>query len=294
MKIIFSKAFMYHNDPDHIENRKRLRPIIKLIREEKVEYERPYKLDKKIYKILSMAHSWKYIRYIKRVFREAYTNRRIIYIDGDTYISPKSYLSAFYSVLAGIKAIDLIEEEDRIFVPTRPPGHHAGRDGKAGPTQGFCIFNNVAIAAMYARKKYRVLILDIDIHHGNGTEDIVKDKKNVFYISTHAKNYYPLTGDRSYSNIYNYPLEWGITDKEYVELFKSEIVERIKEIDPDIVLVSLGYDMHIEDPLSVFRVTEESYKYVFEYLKRYKTIYFLEGGYNVNIIYRISKILLTI
>jgi len=283
---------MYHNDPNHIENKNRLKPIIRLLKEEKIKYEKPYKLNKKIYKILSLAHSWKYIRMIKRILKEAYNSKKIIYIDEDTYVSPKSYLSSFYSVLAGIKAIDLIEKEDKIFIPTRPPGHHAGRDGKVNSTQGFCIFNNIAITAMYARKKYRVLILDIDIHHGNGTEDIVRNKKNVFYISTHAKNYYPFTGNESYSNIYNYPLEWGISDKEYIELFRREIEEKIKEIDPDMVLVSLGYDMHFEDPLSVFKVTEESYKYIFDFLKKYKCIYFLEGGYNKDIIYRISKILL--
>jgi len=292
MKIIFSKAFMYHNDPNHIENKDRLKPIIRLIREEKIEYLRPYKLDKKIYKILSLAHSWKYIKRIKKIFREAYTNKKIIYIDEDTYISPKSYLSAFYSVLAGIKAVDLIEKEKAIFIPTRPPGHHAGKNGRVSSTQGFCIFNNIAIAAMYARKKYRVLILDIDIHHGNGTEDIVKNKKNVFYISTHAKNYYPFTGKESYSNIYNYPLEWGIDDKDYIELFRREIEKRIEEISPDIILVSLGYDMHVKDPLSVFKITEKTYEYIFSYLKKYRVIYFLEGGYNGDIIYRISKILL--
>jgi len=292
MKIIFSKAFMYHDDPKHIENKNRLRPIIKLIKEGKIKYERPYNLNREIYRFLSLAHSWKYIKKIKRIFKKAYRNRKIIYIDKDTYISPRSYLSSFYSILSGIKAIDMIEEEEKIFVPTRPPGHHVGRNGKVNSTQGFCIFNNIAIAAMYARKRYKTLILDVDIHHGNGTEDIVRNKKNVFYISTHAKNYYPFTGNDSYSNIYNYPLEWRTSDKEYIELFKREIEERIKEIDPDIILVSLGYDMHFEDPLSVFRVTEESYKYIFDFLKKYKCIYFLEGGYNKDIIYRISKILL--
>lgn len=290
MKIIFSKAFMYHNNPKHIENRDRLRPIIRLIKEEKIKYERPYNLNRKIYRFLSLAHSWKYIKKINRIFKKAYKKRKIIYIDKDTYISPRSYLSSFYSVLSGIKAIDI--EEERIFIPTRPPGHHAGRNGKVNSTQGFCIFNNIAIAAMYARKKYRTLILDVDIHHGNGTEDIIKNKKNVFYISTHARDYYPFTGYESYSNIINYPLDWGTDDKEYIKVFKNEIEQKIKEIDPDIILISLGLDMHVKDPLSVFKVTEESYKYVFKSLGGYKTIYFLEGGYNEEVIYIIVKHLL--
>lgn len=293
MIVIFSKKFAYHNDSSHIENNRRIKTIYRAIKESDVKIEKPYKFNKKIYKIINLAHSWKYIKNIKKKMLYSFKNRKILYIDSDTYISPLSYYSVFSSVLSVIKAINIIKEHEKIFIPTRPPGHHAGKNGLANITQGFCIFNNVAIGAMYARKKYRVLILDIDIHHGNGTEEIVRDKKNIFFISTHAKGIYPFTGLSSYKNIINYPLEYGTNDKKYIEIFQ-EILNKIKEIDPDIIFVSLGFDMHHKDPLSVFNVTLDSYKFVFEKLKDFRVIYVLEGGYNLNVLYEGTRILLNI
>ncbi|MEM1895740.1 MAG: hypothetical protein QXR54_00950 [Nanopusillaceae archaeon] len=284
MKIIFSKKFMYHNDPNHIENKSRLFDLLKIIKKE--GYEKPYKINKKVYKLLSLAHSWKYIKKIKKYFKYANKNKKIVYIDEDTYISPYSYLSSFSSIMAAVKALDIIEKEKQIFIPTRPPGHHAGRDGKVDSTLGFCIFNNIAFLAIYARKRYNnILVLDIDIHHGNGTEDILKNVKNINFISTYAKGIYPFPGNsKNIENIYKYPLDFGTDDKKYLEIFRKIMID-IENINPKIILVSLGFDMHYLDPLSVFKITIETYKKIFEYLLPYKVIYLLEGGYNRKVIY---------
>jgi len=162
---------------------------------------------------------------------------------------------------------------------------HAGREGLArAPTQGFCIFNNVAIGAIYASEKYKVCILDIDLHHGNGTEDIVAYKDNIIYISIHAKKIYPGTGYESYANIYNFPLDPGIDNKIYIETV-DKVFKIIESYRPDLILVSLGFDAHMDDPLSVFNIDLEPYKYVFEKLKEYWTIFVLEGGYNLKVLY---------
>ncbi|MGC8965173.1 MAG: histone deacetylase, partial [Brevinematia bacterium] len=185
------------------------------------------------------------------MWKYSYKNNKILYIDEDTYISPLSYFSLLKSVEGILEGIE--SNEKYIFIPTRPPGHHAGINGLVNISQGFCIFNNVAIGAMYARKKYkRVLILDIDIHHGNGTQEIIENKKNIYYISTHAKNIYPFSGLESGNNYFNFPLDQGITDNYYINLFKERIISIIENIDPNIIFVSLGFDMHKDDPLSVF------------------------------------------
>ncbi|MGC9079459.1 MAG: hypothetical protein ACP5G1_01840 [Nanopusillaceae archaeon] len=291
MIIFYSKYFRYHNDKRHIENNNRVKIIEKII---KNKYKKIGKIRKDIYRYISLAHSFKYIKKIKRISKYSMKNNKIVYIDDDTYISPLSY----YSILKSVEGIlESVESNEKfIFVPTRPPGHHAGRNGINNISQGFCIFNNVAIGALYARKFYRsVLILDIDIHHGNGTQEIVENKKKIFFISTHAKNIYPLTGLESGNNYFNFPLDWKTDDKTYIDIFKSKIIPIIEEINPEIIFVSLGFDMHKDDPLSVFNVTLKSYEYIFNYLKKFnKVIYVLEGGYNLEVIFNGVKMLIDI
>jgi len=296
MIVIYDKIFKRHKAPDHIERPSRLKAIIKAAKEENIKIEKPYSLSKKIFKYLNLAHSWGYIKTIRKIFKEAYINRKIIYIDSDTYISPWTWKASYKAVFSVIKAIDLSKEFDKIFCVVRPPGHHAGKEGIANTiSQGFCIFNNVAIGSMYAKKYYKkILILDIDLHHGNGTEDIVKNNKKIKFISIHAKNIYPGTGYESYNNIYNFSLELGSGDKEYIYVLENKIFPIIEEYNPDIILVSLGFDAHKEDPLSPLNVTLESYKKIFEFLKKFKVIYVLEGGYNLKILYQGSKLLFSL
>ena len=282
MIVLYSKYLEYHNDKNHIENNKRIKVIKKLIKD---KYKKIRKIRKDIYRYIHLAHSWKYIRKIKKISRFSFENNKIIYLDQDTYISPLSYFSILKSVEGVLESIE--SKEKYIFIPTRPPGHHVGKNGINNITQGFCIFNNVAIGALYARKIYKnVLILDIDLHHGNGTQEIIENKKNIYYISTHAKNIYPFTGLESGNNYFNFPLDFGTDDLTYIKLFKEKIIPIIEGINPEIILVSLGFDMHKDDPLSVFNITLDSYNFVFEYLRKYnKVVYVLEGGYNTRVIY---------
>ncbi len=296
MIVILSKNLIYHNFRDHIENNQRILPIIKAIKESNVDIKKPYKINRDVYRYIGLAHSWKYIKFIKKIAKRSLKYNETIFIDEDTYISPKSMYSILSSVLSIIKAVDLIEKYNYIFVPTRPPGHHVGRNGYVNISNGFCIFNNVAIGSLYFRKKYRkknILILDIDIHHGNGTQDIIKDKKYIFFISTHAKNIYPLSGFDNGNNYYNFPLEHGIDDYYYLKLFEDKIMDLIKNLDPYIIFVSLGFDMEKRDFLSVFNISLETYKRVFELIKNLnkKAIFVLEGGYNLKVLYEGSKIL---
>jgi len=233
---------------------------------------------------------------MRRIFKEAYIKRKRIYIDSDTYISPWIWRSSYKAVLSVIKAVDLLKEVDKIFCVVRPPGHHAGREGLVNTvSQGFCIFNNAAIGAKYAKRFYsKVLVFDVDLHHGNGTEDIVKYDKNIKFISIHSSGIYPGTGYQSYENIYNFPINPGSNDEDYIKLLDEEVFPIIKEYDPDIVLVSLGFDAHKDDPLSTLNITLESYRRLFEFLKDYKVIYILEGGYNLGVLYEGSRLLFDI
>ena len=175
----------------------------------------------------------------------------------------------------------------------RPPGHHAGKSGIANTiSQGFCIFNNVAIGSLFAKSKGfdRIFALDVDLHHGNGTEDILKSKEGIYYCSIHSSGIYPGTGLESYENIYNFPLSPGSGNKEYLKVL-SKISDLLSKISPDLVFVSLGFDAHRKDPLSPLNITLKVFEKVFKMLKDYRVIFVLEGGYNLRILYKGTKIL---
>ena len=290
--IILDKDFYLHNCPGHLENNKRLEPIENALKELKIEYEGLSEFnEKEAIKYLRLAHKEEYISVMFSLFELAEKNKECLFIDGDTYISEGTRLSALKAVLASIKGA----KEKYLFIATRPPGHHAGKEGRANTiSQGFCIFNNVAIAAKYlANKGKRVAIVDIDLHHGNGTEDIVLGDKRIIYISLHAKDIYPLTGYESKENVYNFPLPIGTNDEEWINTFLLAY-EILEEFNPDYTLVSLGFDSHKEDPLSVFNVSFDSYKFAFEKLKPFEPTYILEGGYNRKILYAGTILLIDI
>ena len=293
MLAIYSKDYLLHKAPNHIERPLRLRPILRALQEENVSIKKPYPISKRVLKYISLAHDLEYVSKIRKCFRLAKKENKIVFIDGDTYISPLSYKSAYKAVLGVVRAVKLVEKYGWIYVVCRPPGHHAGRCGVANTiSQGFCIFNNVAIGALYARSKGydRVLILDIDLHHGNGTEDILKGKEGVVYCSIHASGIYPGTGYESYNNVYNFPVEPGSGNNEYLRIL-SHIFDVIEKYSPELVLVSLGFDAHRNDPLSPLNVTSKVYQMVFKELKKYPTIYVLEGGYNISVLYKGTKLL---
>ena len=182
------------------------------------------------------------------------------------------------------------KEIKNAFCSVRPPGHHCNQNKAAG----FCILNNVAIGAKYLLKKYkykRIAIVDIDVHHGNGTQDIFYDNENVLFISTHQYPFYPGTGSEKekgkFNNIYNIPLPAGTNSEEYLNAFEFAL-KRLKEFKPEFVLISAGFDTDARDPLASFKLETEDYyhitKRILEVSKKFcngKVVSILEGGYDL-------------
>jgi acetoin utilization deacetylase AcuC-like enzyme len=220
------------------------------------------------------------------------------YYDPDTYISENSFEAAMFAAGAVIEAIDRCRkgEIERAFCAVRPPGHHA----EADTAMGFCIFNNIAVGARYAQKVgyNKIFIIDFDVHHGNGTQHIFEEDDTVFYFSTHQYPHYPGTGKdtergkgRGEGFTYNMALRSGSGDKDYYYAYRDILPGLIKNFRPDIILVSAGYDLHVDDPLSGINVTYEGMRNIMRgiLLKRTSTylpsmpyVFALEGGYNLH------------
>lgn len=238
---------------------------------------------------LLWVHDRKYIDHIEA------TAGKTVYLDPDTTASPRTWEAAIMAVGGLISCVEAVfsGKVANAYAFLRPPGHHAEHDR----AMGFCIFNNVAIAAEYALKKHdveRVAIIDFDIHHGNGTQHTFYKRSDVFYISTHRWPFYPGTGRRDERGeglgkgyTLNIPLEHG-TDEEFENIY-SEVVPRVlEEYRPGLILVSAGYDAHESDPLGGFSVTTEGYNYITERLVEAaekccggRIVFALEGGYDV-------------
>lgn len=216
-------------------------------------------------------------------------------LDGDTIMSPGSLNAAFRGVGAACLAVDelMANNIDVAFCATRPPGHHSTHR----QAMGFCIFNHVAIAALYAQERFqlqRIAIVDFDVHHGNGTQDIISGKDGVLYISSHQSPLYPGTGKVSENipgNILNIPLTAGTSDTSYQSIFSEKILPALIEFEPELLLVSAGFDAHCDDPLAGLAFTSETYHWLGTQLKQVADDYchgrllaVLEGGYNLDIL----------
>ena len=238
--------------------------------------------------IILTTHNSDYINFVKNSFpKKGYSS-----LDGDTIISPGSKHATFDAVGSIITAIDGVEKKEfkNAFCPVRPPGHHA-ENNKA---MGFCIFNNIAVGANYLIKKYnykRIAIIDFDVHHPNGSQDIFYENEKVLVISTHQYPYYPGTGSEKekgkYNNICNIPLPAGTNSEEYLNAFEFAL-KRLKEFKPEFILISAGFDAHEDDPLAQFRLKTEDYyhitKRILEISKQFcngKVVSILEGGYDL-------------
>jgi len=220
-------------------------------------------------------------------------------IDSDTLCSTYSYRAATKAVGAGIVALDSIKsgEIERAFCAVRPPGHHAT------PTQamGFCLFNNIAISARYAQKigYQKIMIIDFDVHHGNGTQDTFYHDDTVFYFSSHQAFAYPGTGsesergaERGVGYTANYLLMPDSGDVELLDIYENELSKHVDSFDPDIILVSAGYDLHESDPLAQLNVTTEGIRKIVRLIlgsKEVPFVFFLEGGYDVEALGRNVK-----
>ena len=220
-------------------------------------------------------------------------------IDSDTRCSRDSYRAAIKAVGAGIVALDGFKEGEfrRAFCAVRPPGHHAT------PTQamGFCLFNNIAISARYAQKigYKKVMIIDFDVHHGNGTQDTFYEDETVFYFSSHQAFAYPGTGaegdqgsGKGKGYTANMPVMPDSGDSELLDIYENDLPGYIERFDPDVILVSAGYDLHESDPLAQLNVTTKGIRGIVRAILDSKDVpflFFLEGGYDVEALGRNVK-----
>lgn len=239
---------------------------------------------------ISLVHDFEYV---KKIEKTAGLN---IQLDPDTHASPKSWEVACLAVGGVLAAVDWVTagEDRNAFAFVRPPGHHAER----ARAMGFCLFNNVAIAAEYALRQKgcrRVLIMDYDVHHGNGTQRAFYDRKDVFYISTHRYPFYPGTGSRREEGekegrgyTLNIPFSGGEGDEEYLAVFDREVIPVSADYRPDLILVSAGFDAHRLDPLGGMNVTGAGFAEMTQSLLKLssavcqgRTLLVLEGGYSL-------------
>jgi acetoin utilization deacetylase AcuC-like enzyme len=214
------------------------------------------------------------------------------YLDADTAMSPGTLEAALRAVGAANAAVDAVfqGEADNAFCALRPPGHHA----ESRRAMGFCFFNHAAIAALYARHRYdaeRVAVVDFDVHHGNGTQDIFWSDPNLFYGSTHQIPLYPGTGgsrETGAGNIFNAPLRAGDGGAQFREAMSSVILPALDVFAPDLVIISAGFDAHHRDPLGSLQLTEEDFAWVTLQLMEAaenhcggRIVSVLEGGYDL-------------
>jgi acetoin utilization deacetylase AcuC-like enzyme len=287
--LITSNTYQNHNTGEgHPEKIDRVTAVIdnfKKIDNKELIWKKPAKFDQSF---LINTHSSEYIDLVSKSFPK----NGLAFLDGDTVVSPGSKEATKDAVGSIITAIDGVQQKEfkNAFCAVRPPGHHAEKD----KAMGFCIYNNVAVGANYLIEKYKynkVAIIDFDVHHGNGTQDIFYDNKKVLYISTHQYPYYPGSGSEKetgkFNNILNIPLEAGTSAQQYLNAYES-VLKKLKEFKPEFLLFSAGFDAHIDDPLAQLRLSSEDFYHItkrtLEVIKsicKGNVVSILEGGYDL-------------
>ena len=287
--LITSDTYQNHNTGDgHPEKIDRVTVVIdnfKKLDNKNLVWKKPSKFNRSL---LEITHNSDYINFVEKSFPE----KGLSFLDGDTIVSPGSKDATSDAVGSIITAIDGVQNKNfnNAFCAVRPPGHHAERN----KAMGFCIYNNVAVGANYLINKYKlkkVAIIDFDVHHGNGTQDIFYDNEKVLYISTHQYPFYPGSGTEQekgkYNNIFNIPLPAGTTSEEYLNTYEH-VLKKIDEFKPEFILLSAGFDAHKDDPLAQFQLESKDF---YEITKRTlglsklycdgKVVSILEGGYDL-------------
>ena len=278
------------NGHSHPERKERLESILNSIKSSKLEVE--FK-DAPLANLetVSLVHPKKYIEQIFSNIPKA----GLVGVEkepyADTMLCPDSKNAILRSCGAGIAAAnDLFKKNERVFCAVRPPGHHA----ETVRANGFCFINNVAVTARYLQKQYninKVAIIDFDVHHGNGTQEIFYKDQSVAYGSSHEFPLFPGTGaenETGVGNIFNATLKAGTTSKEFIAIFDQKVLKAIDKFKPEVILISAGFDAHKRDPLAnislesddFFRITKNIVDIANTHSKG-RVISFLEGGYDL-------------
>ena len=289
---VYDPIYLKHDTGQHVENAGRLEAIISHLEQTGLNQQLvSIKPRAASVEELSLVHQHQYVSGIQDVAQKGGG-----WLDVDTIMSADSYEAAIYAAGGAIAATEAVMsgEVASAFALVRPPGHHS----TPRRAMGFCLFNNVAIATKYALDKYgleRIAIIDFDVHHGNGTQEIFYGNPQVLYISTHESPFYPGTGSveetgggAATGTKVNIPLPAGCGDNEYLQVFEQIVAPAVRRFKPQLILVSAGYDPHWADELAMMQVSTTGFAQMVKIIKQIadelcsgRLVFTLEGGYNL-------------